>query len=137
MTIRSFDHVAIPIQNTDAMLTFYRTLGFGVNEREHFYSVHFGDQKINFHGPERWQSGRFTLRGPTAVPGCGDFCFVWDGSAESLRTMLDQAGAEIIEGPVERMGGRNNGHAKGTSLYMRDPDSNLLEFMIYPDASSG
>ena len=51
--------------------------------------------------------------------------------------MLDQAGAEIIEGPVERMGGRNNGRAKGTSLYMRDPDSNLLEFMIYPDASSG
>src|SRR5437764_3140390 len=86
--VRGFDHVAIPIQNTDAMLTFYRALGFTVNEREHFYSIHFGDQKINFHGPERWQSGRFTLRGPTAVPGCGDFCFVWDGSAESLRTML-------------------------------------------------
>jgi hypothetical protein len=91
--IRSFDHVAIPIQNTYAMLKFYRALGFGVNEREHFYSVHFGDQKINFHAPERWQSGKFTLRGPTAVPGCGDFCFVWEGSAESLRTMLNQAGA--------------------------------------------
>jgi catechol 2,3-dioxygenase-like lactoylglutathione lyase family enzyme len=90
MPIRSFDHVAIPIQNTAAMLAFYRALRFGVKEREHFYSVHFGDQKINFHAPERWQSGRFTLRGPTAVPGCGDFCFVWEGSAESLRAMLDQ-----------------------------------------------
>ena len=136
MTIRSFDHVAIPIQNTDDMLTFYRALGFGVNEREQFYSVHFGDQKINFHGPERWQSGRFTLRGPTAVPGCGDFCFVWNGSAESLRMLLDHAGAKIIEGPIERMGGRDNGRTKGTSLYVRDPDSNLLEFMIYPDGSS-
>ena len=48
MPIRSFDHVAIPIQNTEAMLKFYRGLGFGVKEREHFYSVHFGDQKINF-----------------------------------------------------------------------------------------
>jgi catechol 2,3-dioxygenase-like lactoylglutathione lyase family enzyme len=136
MPIRSFDHVAIPIQNTEAMLKFYRALGFGVNERENFYLVHFGDQKINFHAPERWQSGKFTLRGPTAVPGCGDFCFVWEGTVEALRAMLSQAGAEIIEGPVERMGGRNNGCAKGTSVYIRDPDSNLLEFMIYPDGAS-
>jgi catechol 2,3-dioxygenase-like lactoylglutathione lyase family enzyme len=135
MPIESFDHVAIPIQNTAAMLAFYRALGCGVIEREHFYSVHFGDQKINFHAPERWRSGRFTLRGPTAVPGCGDFCFVWEGSAESLRAVLDQAGATVIEGPVERVGGRTNGRDKGTSFYVRDPDSNLLEFMIYPDAS--
>lgn len=136
MTIRTFDHVAIPIQNTDAMLKFYRALGFDVHEREHFYSVHFGDQKINFHAPERWQSGKFTLRGPTAVPGCGDFCFVWEGSAGNLRTLLDQAGAKIIESPIGRMGGRDNGRAKGTSFYVRDPDSNLLEFIIYPDGSS-
>jgi catechol 2,3-dioxygenase-like lactoylglutathione lyase family enzyme len=133
MAIRGFDHVAIPIQNTEAMLTFYRALGFGVKEREHFYSVHFGDNKINFHGPERWQSSKFTLRGPTAIPGCGDFCFVWEGSVESLQALLDQAGAKLIEGPIERTGGRNNGRAKGTSFYLRDPDSNLLEFMIYSE----
>ncbi len=136
MTIRSFDHVAIPIQNTDAMLAFYRALGFGVKEREQFYSVHFGDNKINFHGPERWQSGRFTLRGPTAIPGCGDFCFVWDGSAESLQATLHEAGAKIVEGPIERMGGRDNGCAKGMSTYVRDPDSNLLEFISYSDTSA-
>jgi catechol 2,3-dioxygenase-like lactoylglutathione lyase family enzyme len=132
MTIRSFDHVAIPIQNVDAMLAFYRALGFDVKDNGRRYSVHFGDNKINFHSPEIWQSGRFTLRGPTAVPGCGDFCFVWDGTAEALRATLAKAGAKIIEGPVERMGGRSGGDAKGTSLYLRDPDSNLLEFMIYP-----
>jgi len=133
MTIQSFDHVAIPIQNTEAMLNFYRALGFGVKEREHFYSVHFGNNKINFHGPERWQSGKFTLRGPTAIPGCGDFCFVWDGSAESLQAMFHEAGAKIVEGPIERIGGRDNGRAKGTSMYVRDPDTNLLEFIIYSD----
>ena len=131
MTIRSFDHVAIPIQNVDAMLSFYRALGFGVNDNGPRYSVHFGDQKINFHGPEVWQSGRFTLRGPTAVPGCGDFCLVWEGTAESLQNMLTQSGAKIIEGPVERAGGKSGGSAKGKSLYVRDPDSNLLEFIIY------
>jgi len=133
VTIRSFDHVAIPIQNTEAMLEFYRALGFGVQERGRTYSVHFGDNKINFHVPERWQSGKFTLRGPTAVPGCGDFCFVWDGSAEALKDTLAKASATIIEGPIDRIGGRNNGSAKATSYYLRDPDSNLLEFMIYSD----
>lgn len=131
MSIRSFDHVAIPIQNIDAMLSFYRALGFGVNDQAPRYSVHFGDQKINFHSPEVWQGERFTLRGPTAVPGCGDFCFVWEGTLESLRAMLAQAGAKIIAGPLERMGGRSEGRAQGTSLYLRDPDSNLLEFIVY------
>jgi catechol 2,3-dioxygenase-like lactoylglutathione lyase family enzyme len=130
VTIRSFDHV-IPIQNIDAMLSFYRALGFGVTDNQPRYSVHFGDQKINFHAPEVWQSGRFTLRGPTAVPGCGDFCFVWEDSPESLHTMLAKAGAKIIEGPIERAGGKAGGSAKGKSLYVRDPDSNLLEFIIY------
>ena len=64
------------------------------------------------------------------------FCFVWEGSVETLRKVLDQAGAKIIEGPIERQGGRDGGRAKGTSLYVRDPDSNLLEFMIYPEGAS-
>lgn len=132
MPIKSFDHVAIPIQNTEAMLSFYRALGFGIQDRGTAYSVFFGDNKINFHIPERWQTGKVALRGPTAVPGCGDFCFVWEGSLESLKETLDKAGAAIIAGPVQRQGGRNNGSATGTSFYFRDPDSNLLEFMIYP-----
>jgi catechol 2,3-dioxygenase-like lactoylglutathione lyase family enzyme len=53
---------------------------------------------------------------------------VWNGSAASLRSLLDSAGAEIIEGPVERQGGRR---LSATSVYVRDPDGNLLEFMVY------
>jgi len=131
MSIRSFDHVAIPIQNTEAMLSFYKALGFDVQDRGQAYSVHFGDNKINFHSPDKWHSPQFILRGPTAVPGCGDFCFVWEGSAESAKALIEQAGAKIIEGPVQRQGGRNNGRTSGTSFYFRDPDANLLEFMIY------
>ena len=43
---------------------------------------------------------------------------------------LNKAGAKIIEGPVAREGGRRT---VGSSVYVRDPDGNLLEFMIYPD----
>ena len=129
--IRSFDHVAVPMQNTEAMVAFYRALGLHVMETAGRVSVHFGDQKINFHRPESWQRTAFTLRAPAARPPCGDFCFVWEGSAESLTAVLDRAGAEVIWGPGPRDGGRALGTVRGTSRYVRDPDGNLLEFMIY------
>ncbi|MDH3716216.1 MAG: hypothetical protein OET44_20490, partial [Gammaproteobacteria bacterium] len=98
------------------------------------YSVHFGANKINMHGPEAWRDAAFTLRGPTAVPGCGDICFVWNSSEAALTRLLADADAQVIEGPVERIGGREDGAASGTSIYVRDPDSNLLEFIVYPDS---
>jgi len=130
--VSGFDHVAAPMRNSAAMVRFYRALGFRVNEGERICSVHFGDQKINFHRPALWQSDGFTLRAPLARPPCGDFCFVWDGSADALTAQLDRAGAEVIEGPVAREGGRAGGTATGTSWYVRDPDGNLLEFIVYP-----
>ena len=129
--IGSFDHVAVPMQNTEAMIAFYRALGLHVMETAGRVSVHFGDQKINFHRPSSWQSASSTsLRAPAARPPCGDFCFVWSGSEDSLTTVLDRAGAEVI-GSGLRDGGRALGTVRGMSRYVRDPDGNLLEFMIY------
>ena len=131
MSIAGFDHTAIPIENVDAMLAFYRRLGFDVRpvHPPNFYSAHCGDQKINFHAPGAWRNEKFTLRGPTACPGCGDFCFVWGGSEAALAVMLAEAGAAPIAGPVAREGGRG---VDGQSTYFRDPDGNLLEFIVYP-----
>ena len=126
--IRSFDHVALPMQNTDAMLAFYRGLGLEIAENVQACSVYIGTQMINFHRPALWQRETFTLRAPAAKPPCGDLCFVWDGTADSLKAMLDRAGAKVIEGPVARQGGRKSA---ASSVYVRDPDGNLLEFMIY------
>ena len=127
-SIRGFDHVALPMQNSEAMMAFYRGLGCDVSENPNICSVYIGDQMINFHRPALWQSQTFTLRAPAAKPPSGDLCFVWDGTAESLKTMLDRAGAKVIEGPVARQGGRKRA---SSSVYVRDPDGNLLEFMIY------
>jgi catechol 2,3-dioxygenase-like lactoylglutathione lyase family enzyme len=127
-SVRGFDHVALPMQNTDAMMSFYRKLGFDVVENRAACSVYVGEQMINFHRPATWQNEAFTLRAPSAKPPCGDLCFVWDGTPESLRAMLDRAGAKVFEGPVARQGGRKKA---GSSLYVRDPDGNLLEFIIY------
>jgi catechol 2,3-dioxygenase-like lactoylglutathione lyase family enzyme len=131
--ICGFDHVSLPMQNTEAMVAFYRSLGLQVDENPHVVSVYVGTQMINLHRPGTWQREAFTLRAPAAKPPCGDLCFVWSGSPESLNARLAHAGAEIEEGPVPREGGRR---AAASSVYVRDPDGNLLEFMIYPDGSS-
>ena len=126
--IRGFDHVALPMRNTEAMLTFYRALGCQMSETAGAVSVYVGDQMINFHRPTRWQDATFTLRAPAATPPCGDLCFVWDGTAASLKAALDRTGAAFEVGPADRQGGRRK---TGSSVYVRDPDGNLLEFMIY------
>jgi catechol 2,3-dioxygenase-like lactoylglutathione lyase family enzyme len=126
--VRGFDHVALPMANTDAMLAFYKALGFDISENANAISVYVGDNMINFQRPVRWQDKTFTNRAPAAVPPCGDLCFVWEGTGESAKAMLDRAGAKIEVGPVPRSGGRRKA---GSSVYVRDPDGNLLEFMIY------
>lgn len=126
--IRGFDHVALPMERTEQMLAFYRGLGLRVVENPNACSVYIGEQMINFHRPSHWQDKLFTLRAPAAKPPCGDLCFVWDGTPEELKSLLDRTGAKVEVGPVERQGGRGRA---GSSVYTRDPDGNLLEFMIY------
>ena len=129
--IRSFDHVSFPLQNTEAMMAFYRALGLQVDVGPQLCMVHLGDQKINFHRPELWEQESFVMRAPAARPPCCDFCFVWEGSPESLTALLDRVGANVILGPAPRPGGRAGGSVGGTSRYIRDPDGNLVEFIIY------
>lgn len=118
------------MRNVDAMIAFYRTLGFVVREGSSIVSVHFADQKINFHRPELWQRETFTLRAAAAQPPCGDFCWVWNGTEAELRAAVARTGA-AIETEGQRDGGRDGGNAVGQSLYFRDPDQNLLEFIRY------
>jgi catechol 2,3-dioxygenase-like lactoylglutathione lyase family enzyme len=131
--VTGFDHVSLPMEHTAAIIDFYRALGLDVVEQKAVVSVHAGNQMINLHRPEVWRRDGFTLRAPAAVPPCGDLCFVWAGTTEALRARLDAAGAEIEEGPVAREGARR---VSATSVYVRDPDGNLLEFMIYPEETT-
>ncbi len=132
MSTVSIDHIAMPTANAERLIEFYKRLGFTINDEDEWragdanaFSIQVGDSKINVH-PEGYTA---SLRGPTAVPGCGDICFVWDGTADECKEMLDRAGVEIISGPGPRRGALK--HRNAVSLYARDPDENLLEWMIY------
>ena len=144
MPVTRFDHVSLPIERTDEMIAFYEALGFDVvgvdrwRRGEHpLFSISFGDNKINVHPEElvrRARSDPRFLRGPAAAPGCGDLCFVWEGGVDALLALLRETATETIAGPVARVGGRGGGAQLGISVYVRDPDANLLEFISYdPD----
>lgn len=135
MPTAGIDHIAMPTANAERLIAFYKRLGFAINNEEAWragtvsaFSIQVGEySKINVH-PEGYTA---SLRGPTAVPGCTDICFVWDGPVATCQHMLQEAGVEVIQGPVQRAGGRGRGTAPSLSLYARDPDDNLLEWMTY------
>ena len=143
MSVRGLDHVALPTADAERFLAFYTALGFVAEGEAEWragdapmFSIVCGDQKINVH-PEQLTAVRGNpayLRGPTAEPGCGDLCFAWEGGVAALLEHLAGAGVDVITGPVPRVGGRSGGTSVGISVYVRDPDDNLLEFISYDPA---
>ena len=84
-----------------------------------------GDTQLNVHGPGFMPTDN-VARLPVQ-PGGSDLCFVWGGSVEDAVAHLGRHGIEVETGPVARFGAK--GH--GTSVYFRDPDGSLLEFISY------
>ena len=130
----SIDHLAMPTANAERLIEFYQRLGFYINDEDDWragnakiFSIQVGDSKINVH-PEGFTAD---LRGPTALPGCTDICFAWDGTAEECKQWLEDAGVDVIRGLGPRNGARSGGSLPAVSLYARDPDDNLPEWMIY------
>ena len=125
------DHVAMPVGDIETSVEFYsRVLGAKPIDLEKWragkwpiVSVSFGRQKFNLHPPDN----TIYLKAATPKIGGGDYCFVWSGTPESAIEHLNRNGVAIVEGPVPRIGGRG----RGVSVYFRDPDGNLLEFISY------
>ena len=88
-------------------------------------SYRLGDTQLNIHGPAVDASDN-VARLPVQ-PGNSDLCFVWDGPIAEAAEHLERHGVEVELGPVDRFGARG----AGTSVYFRDPDGSLLEFISY------
>jgi len=122
------DHCVIHVSDWERSNAFYRdVLGAELVPRGSGWSYRFGDQQLNLHGPGVDASPGAKL---PVQPGNSDLCFEWPGPIEYALRHLEQNGVEVEEGPVERFGAGG----AGTSVYFRDPDGSLLEFISYPEA---
>lgn len=125
MNINRLDHLVLTVQNIEPACAFYeRVLGmqvvtFGAGRT----ALQFGQQKINLH-----EAGKeFEPKARRPTPGSGDLCFIVSDPMEQVIKHLRACGAAIEEGPVQRTG------ALGPmqSVYLRDPDGNLIELSNY------
>ena len=125
MRIARFDHIVLTVADIGRTCEFYRrALGMAVvTFGEDRTALAFGDQKINLH--QRGREADLRARRPT--PGSGDFCLIADTPLADVIAHLEAAGIAVEAGPVSRQG------AAGpiTSIYIRDPDDNLVEIATY------
>ena len=122
------DHCVIHVSDWEKSNAFYRdVLGAELVQSGVRGSYRFGDQQLNLHGPG---VDAVPVAGVPVPPGGSDLCFEWPGDIEEAREHLERQGVEVEMGPVERRGARG----VGTSLYFRDPDGSLLEFISYESA---
>jgi catechol 2,3-dioxygenase-like lactoylglutathione lyase family enzyme len=119
------DHCVIAVSDWETSNTFYRdVMGAEIVQVGGRTAYRFGDTQLNVHGPgvQAVQVARDPVR-----PGNSDLCVVWSGPVEEAVSHLDLHGVEIEAGPVTRHGAQG----AGTSVYFRDPDGSLLEFISY------
>lgn len=123
--IERLDHLVLTVASIEVTAEFYhRALGmtlvtFGAGRT----ALSFGQQKINLH-----QAGKeFEPKAARPTPGSADLCFVTANSLDQVAEHLSAECIPIIEGPIARTG------AMGpiSSLYIRDPDENLIEISVY------
>jgi len=119
--IDHLDHLVLTTAHLDRCIDFYtRLLGmtletFGPGRK----ALRFGAQKINLHEVGK----ELEPKAERPTTGALDLCFIADRPLDDVIARLEALGASIIEGPVRRSG------ATGPirSVYLRDPDQNLIE----------
>jgi catechol 2,3-dioxygenase-like lactoylglutathione lyase family enzyme len=120
------DHCVIHVSDWAASNAFYRdVLGAELVDRgQGTWAYRFGTEQLNVHGPGRIDDPVAAI--PVA-PGNSDLCFEWAGPIQDAIDHLTTKAIEIELGPVERSGARG----RGQSVYFRDPDGSLMEFLSY------
>ena len=119
------DHCVIHVSDWERSNAFYRdVMGAELVQRPVGWAYRFGDKQLNVHG--KGVSPAEVARLPVQ-PGNSDLCFEWQGPIEDAIAHLKKHNVAVEAGPMQRFGAKG----EGTSVYFRDPDGSLMEFMSY------
>ena len=125
MKAHALDHLVLTCRDVEATIAWYeRVLGlepitFGEGRR----ALRLRHGKLNLH-----QAGEeLEPHAAAPTPGSADLCFVVDGRIEAVALHLEELGVPVELGPVDRTGARG----EMRSVYVRDPDANLVELSVY------
>jgi catechol 2,3-dioxygenase-like lactoylglutathione lyase family enzyme len=125
LKIDSLDHFVLTVESIDRSCRFYNdvlgmeVITFGEGRK----ALKFGSQKINLHQ----KGSEFEPKARNPVPGSGDLCFIANVNIHEAAEHIRSCKVKIEEGPVERTGAMGN----IISIYIRDPDGNLIEISNY------
>ena len=125
MKISHLDHLVLTVADIETTCQFYQSalnfevITFGENRK----ALRFGTQKINLH-----QVGKeFEPKALHPTAGSADLCFIAETPIDEVMAHLHVQNISIVEGPLERTGATG----KILSIYLRDPDQNLIEISNY------
>lgn len=125
MKVSHLDHLVLTVADIEISCQFYQSalnfevITFGENRK----ALQFGNQKINLH-----QVGQeFEPKALHPTAGSADLCFIAETTLEEVIAHLQTQNIDIIEGPIKRTGAMG----KILSIYLRDPDQNLIEIANY------
>lgn len=125
MQIKNIDHIVLTVADIAKTIEFYTTvLGLELETfKENRKALKFGTQKINLHQ----KGNEFEPKALHPTTGSADLCFITITPIEEVLLELKAKGIPVVEGIVDRTGA--NGLIE--SVYIRDPDNNLIELSNY------
>lgn len=126
MDITGLDHLVLTVSDVERTVEFYTTVLGGTAETFDGgrRAVSFGTQKLNLHPAD----DVYRPHAATPEPGSADFCLVVDDPIDEVCVHLRDHEVAVVHGPVEKVGARG----PMRSVYVRDPDGNLVELSRYP-----
>lgn len=125
MRVDRLDHLVLTVRDIDETIRFYCGI-LGMTEQtfgDGRKAVGFGSSKMNLHQAAQ----EFTPHAEHPTPGSADLCFIVDDDIDQVCATLARHGVSIEEGPVDRTGAIG----EMRSVYIRDPDNNLIELSNY------
>jgi len=126
MDVTGIDHLVLYVEDIGETCEFYaETLGVATVETfaGDRVALSFGSSKINLHPA----GDEYEPHAETPAPGSGDFCLIVDDPISAVVDRLEEADIPLVKGPVDQQGA----HGPMRSVYVRDPDGNLVEFARY------